>query len=504
MNKKQLSERDICTKFITPSLRQAGWDEITQVREEVSFTKGRIIVRSKLVTRGKAKRADYILYYKPNIPLAVIEAKDNNCSVGDGLQQALGYAETLKLPFAFSSNGDGFVFHDHTQSDGEVERNLRLDEFPSPAALWNRYREWKGLPPESESIVLQDYFTDGSARTPLRKQYDDVRSYSAGGPQPNLNVQKIKELLVPLLPLAEQQRIVAKVDELMAVCDKLGLSSARQKPKVTASSKPPCTRRWPPPDVELGPDRVHRRVRSPRLPHQQRQSSPEILLRLVQVVRSTPQFDVLDRRLTTDSMGFNVMELEEPALGTAPVRPHERAPAAVALPHLPPHGGRNVTRTRRDRSARTWMLGRRQLGSLEIRHEERQRPIEDGSRVASRDRVTQQVLSSAELVVRLTRDRELHLVALGSQRRHDRRARRRNLRNRNPIRNSLNVSRQKRGKTRWPLPPSLLAAVPKPGVCARLKHIAGWGRRRATMCSTSRLLLWRAPSRTSARLASVR
>src|SRR5436190_15263745 len=84
MNKKQLSERDICTKFITPSLRQAGWDEITQLREEVSFTKGRIIVRGKLVTRGKAKRADYILYYKPNIPLAVIEAKDNNCSVGEG------------------------------------------------------------------------------------------------------------------------------------------------------------------------------------------------------------------------------------------------------------------------------------------------------------------------------------------------------------------------------------------------------------------------------------
>lgn len=91
MNKKQLSESDICTKFITPSLRQAGWDEITQLREEVSFTKGRIVVRGKLVTRGKAKRADYILYYKPNIPLAVIEAKDNNCGVGDGMQQALGY-----------------------------------------------------------------------------------------------------------------------------------------------------------------------------------------------------------------------------------------------------------------------------------------------------------------------------------------------------------------------------------------------------------------------------
>src|SRR4029077_19635558 len=166
MNKKQLSERDTCTKFITPSLRQAGWDEITQLREEVSFTKGRIIVRGKLVTRGKAKRADYILYYKPNIPLAVIEAKDNNCGVGDGMQQALAYAETLQLPFVFSSNGDGFVFHDGTMTGGALESNLKLNEFPSPAALWARYREWKGLSPDAEAVVLQDYFADGSGKSP--------------------------------------------------------------------------------------------------------------------------------------------------------------------------------------------------------------------------------------------------------------------------------------------------------------------------------------------------
>jgi type I site-specific restriction endonuclease len=101
MNKKDLSERDICTKFITPAVKQAEWDEITQIREEVSFTKGRIIVRGKLVTRGKAKRADYVLYYKPNIPIALIEAKDNNYSVGAGLQQALDYAVTLDIPFCF-------------------------------------------------------------------------------------------------------------------------------------------------------------------------------------------------------------------------------------------------------------------------------------------------------------------------------------------------------------------------------------------------------------------
>ena len=176
MNKKQLSERDICTKFITPALRQAGWDELTQLREEVSFTKGRIIVRGKMVRRGEAKRADYILYYKPNIPLAVIEAKDNNCSVGDGLQQALDYGETLKIPFVFSSNGDGFVFHDGTRSEGAIEENVSLNKFPSPAALWARYREWKGLPPESDDIVLQDYYSDSSGKDPRYYQASAVNA----------------------------------------------------------------------------------------------------------------------------------------------------------------------------------------------------------------------------------------------------------------------------------------------------------------------------------------
>src|SRR2546421_7175801 len=121
MDKRSLTERDICTKFITPALRSAGWDEMLQIREEVSFTKGRIIVRGKLVSRGRAKRADYILYLKPNIPLAIIEAKDNSYSVGDGMQQALDYAMTLQLPFVFSSNGDGFVFHDRTSATGATE-----------------------------------------------------------------------------------------------------------------------------------------------------------------------------------------------------------------------------------------------------------------------------------------------------------------------------------------------------------------------------------------------
>ena len=176
MNKKDLSERDICSKFISPAVARAGWDPMLQVREEVSFTNGRIIVRGKLVTRGKAKRADYILYYKPNIPIAIIEAKDNNHSVGDGMQQALGYASTLNIPFVFSSNGDGFLFHDRTGASAEKEANLALDQFPSPAELWAKYRAWKGLTPDEEKIVLQDYFDDGSGKAPRYYQCNAVNA----------------------------------------------------------------------------------------------------------------------------------------------------------------------------------------------------------------------------------------------------------------------------------------------------------------------------------------
>ena len=176
VNKQDLTERDICTKFITPALRNAGWDEMVQIREEVSFTKGRIIVRGKLVTRGKGKRADYILYYKPNIPIAVIEAKDNSHSVGDGMQQALGYAETLNIPFVFSSNGDGFVFHDRTGASTPREANLALDSFPAPSELWQRYRAWKGLTPEAEKLVLQDYYEDSGDKAPRYYQVNAVNA----------------------------------------------------------------------------------------------------------------------------------------------------------------------------------------------------------------------------------------------------------------------------------------------------------------------------------------
>ena len=176
MDKKSLSERDICTKFITPALRKAGWDEMTQVREEVSFTKGRITVRGKLASRGKGKRADYVLYYKPNVPIALIEAKDNTHAIGDGMQQGLDYAETLKIPFVFSSNGDGFVFHDRTGASAEKETTIDLDAFPSPGDLWARYRAWKGLTPEAEAVILQDYFDDGGGKTPRYYQVNAINA----------------------------------------------------------------------------------------------------------------------------------------------------------------------------------------------------------------------------------------------------------------------------------------------------------------------------------------
>ncbi len=176
MDKVSLSERDICTKFITPALRDAGWDVLSQIREEVSFTNGRIIVRGKLVSRGQGKRADYILYFKPNIPIAVIEAKDNSCSVGDGMQQALEYANTLKIPFVFSSNGDGFAFRDTTGQSSTPETVLALDAFPSPADLWARYRKWKGLTADAEQIVLQDYYDDGKGKSPRYYQVNAVNA----------------------------------------------------------------------------------------------------------------------------------------------------------------------------------------------------------------------------------------------------------------------------------------------------------------------------------------
>ena len=175
MNIKSLSESDICAKYITPALIQSGWDEATQIRREVSFTAGRIIVRGKLVTRGRAKRADYVLYYE-HFPIALVEAKDNNHAVGDGMQQALDYAASLNISFVFSSNGDGFIFHDGTGQSAQMETTLALNEFPSPATLWAKHCQWKGLAPDQESIVLEPFYDDGSNKEPRYYQRNAINA----------------------------------------------------------------------------------------------------------------------------------------------------------------------------------------------------------------------------------------------------------------------------------------------------------------------------------------
>ncbi|WP_422136319.1 EcoAI/FtnUII family type I restriction enzme subunit R [Endozoicomonas sp. ALD040] len=174
MNKKELSERDICTKYITPAIEKAGWDIQTQVREEVTFTAGRIIVRGKLHARGKKRRADYIHYHQKNQPIAVIEAKDNKHSMGSGMQQALSYAEALDIPFVFSSNGDGFKFYDRTGNADQTQTELSLNEFPSPGELWSRYCQAKELDEPAQKTVNYPYFDDGSGRTPRYYQANAI------------------------------------------------------------------------------------------------------------------------------------------------------------------------------------------------------------------------------------------------------------------------------------------------------------------------------------------
>lgn len=170
-NKKKLSEEDIKMKYITPAIEQAGWDIKKQVRAEYTFTDGRVIVRGNVTTRGKKKRADYILFYKPNMPLAIIEAKDNRHSVGAGMQQGLEYGEILDIPFVYSSNGDGFIEHDRFTGK---ERELSLDEFPTRDELWNRYLVAKGLNKEQEEIITEPYFFKAGDKQPRYYQRNAI------------------------------------------------------------------------------------------------------------------------------------------------------------------------------------------------------------------------------------------------------------------------------------------------------------------------------------------
>ena len=166
MSSRSLTESDVCDRHITPAIVGAGWDQATQIYREYTFTDGPVQVRGKMARRGARKRADYLLVYGASIPLAVVEAKDAKHGVGAGLQQALGYAETLDIPFAISSNGSGFLIHDRTGRSTPVERQVPMDRFPSPEELWAHYRAWRDLPPESEPVVRHAYYDDGSGKEP--------------------------------------------------------------------------------------------------------------------------------------------------------------------------------------------------------------------------------------------------------------------------------------------------------------------------------------------------
>jgi type I restriction enzyme R subunit len=165
--KIKLSESDICDLFITPAIKDAGWDQIRQVRREVTLTPGPVIVRGNLSSRNKKKKkfADYILSLQPGLPLAVVEAKTNTHMVSSGLQQALGYAEILNLPTAFSSNGDAFACHNRAADDGEeIETTIPLDAFPPPDELYARFRKYHGIDLDEQPLVEQPYHLDSSGK----------------------------------------------------------------------------------------------------------------------------------------------------------------------------------------------------------------------------------------------------------------------------------------------------------------------------------------------------
>lgn len=173
MNKKTLTEQEIRTQFITPAIKSAGWIN-TQIREEYAITKGRIIARGGTYKRDSAKYADYILFYKPHIPLAIIEAKDNKHSIGDGMQQAMDYAQRLLIPFIFTSNGDGFVFHNRIIDCGQKEQILSLDEFPAPEKLWSIYKEKTNISPRREEIISEPYYMEREDKSPRYYQLNAI------------------------------------------------------------------------------------------------------------------------------------------------------------------------------------------------------------------------------------------------------------------------------------------------------------------------------------------
>jgi type I restriction enzyme R subunit len=173
VDKQRLSETDIISKYILPAVKNAGWDDMLQIRQEVKLRDGKVIVRGQLGARRTVKSADIVLYHKPNMPLAVIEAKTNRHETGKGMQQALDYARLLDAPFAFASNGDGFIFHDKTNPD-QLETELALADFPTPQQLWQKFCVWKGYTDAQLPVITQDYYDDGSGKTPRYYQLQAI------------------------------------------------------------------------------------------------------------------------------------------------------------------------------------------------------------------------------------------------------------------------------------------------------------------------------------------
>jgi len=175
--KQQLSESDICDLFITPAIKDSGWDQIKQIRREVTLTPGPVIVRGNMSSRNKKKKkfADYVLSWEPGVPIAIVEAKDNNHTVSHGMQQALGYAEILQVPSAFSSNGDAFASHNKVPSETEeIETDFPLSSFPDPVALWTRYKSYRGIEDGTEELIVEPYHIDPSGKEPRYYQTEAI------------------------------------------------------------------------------------------------------------------------------------------------------------------------------------------------------------------------------------------------------------------------------------------------------------------------------------------
>ncbi|HCP1553243.1 TPA: DEAD/DEAH box helicase family protein [Escherichia coli] len=175
LNLSNLTEADIITKCVMPAILNAGWDNTTQIRQEVKLRDGKVIVRGKVAARRTVKSADIVLYHKPGIPLAVIEAKANKHEIGKGIQQGIEYARLLDVPFVFATNGDGFIFRDATAAEGEcLEKQITLDDFPSPAELWQKFCLWKGYTQAQLPVITQDYYDDGSGKSPRYYQLQAI------------------------------------------------------------------------------------------------------------------------------------------------------------------------------------------------------------------------------------------------------------------------------------------------------------------------------------------